>query len=77
MKFHRLTIATLLVLIPGGGLSARAQSDRGAITGRVVDPSGSVVAGAKVTATNVDTNSAAETTTGDQELSAASGRSWR
>ena len=66
MKFHRLTIPTLLVLLLGWGVSVRAQSDRGAITGRVVDPSGSVVVGAKVTATNIETNSTAEATTGDE-----------
>ena len=66
MKFHRLTFATLLVLLLGLGSSAHAQSDRGTITGRVVDPSGAVVAGAKVTATNLDTNTTAEAeTTGE------------
>ncbi|MCA1620561.1 MAG: TonB-dependent receptor [Acidobacteria bacterium] len=63
MKFHRLTLATLLILIFGLGVSAHAQSDRGAITGRVVDPSGAVVPDAKVTVINTETNTAAETKT--------------
>jgi hypothetical protein len=66
MKFHRLTFATLLILILGLGSSALAQSDRGAITGRVVDPTGAVVRDAKVTATNVETNAVAETKTNDE-----------
>ena len=66
MKFHRLTFATLLILIFGLGAAVHAQSDRGAITGRVSDPSGAVVTDAKVTATNTETNSTAETkTTGE------------
>ena len=66
MKFQRLTLATLLLLILALCAPAYAQSDRGAITGRVVDPSGAVVPGAKVTATNVDTNGMAETKTSDE-----------
>src|SRR5829696_3203798 len=66
MKFHRLTFATLLILICGLGASALAQSDRGSITGRVVDPSGAVVPGAKVTVTNTETNTPAEAKTNDE-----------
>ena len=43
--------------------AAFAQGDRGTITGTVVDPSGAVVAGAKVTAENVDTHNILETVT--------------
>ena len=66
MKFHRLTLATLLILILGLGASAHAQSDRGSITGRVIDPSGAVVPNAKVTAVNTETNSTAEATTTEE-----------
>jgi hypothetical protein len=40
-----------------------AQEFRGTITGTVTDPSGAVVAGAKVEARNIDTNTVATTTT--------------
>src|SRR3954468_850387 len=63
MKFDRLTLATLLILILGLGASTFAQSDRGSITGRVVDPTGAVVPDAKVTVTNTATNTSAETKT--------------
>ena len=46
--------------------SAFAQTDRGNITGTVTDPSGAVVSGAKVTATNLETNEVRETTTADE-----------
>src|ERR1043165_1718439 len=42
---------------------ALAQSDRGAITGTVSDPTGAVVPNAKVTATSLDTGEVRETTT--------------
>lgn len=63
MKFHRLTFATLLILILALAASVHAQSDRGTITGRVLDPSGAVVPDAKVTVTNTETNTPAETKT--------------
>jgi hypothetical protein len=66
MKFHRLTFATLLILFFGLGASALAQSDRGSINGRVVDPSGAVVPDAKVTVTNIETNTTAEAKTNDE-----------
>src|SRR5438874_297547 len=40
-----------------------AQTDRGTITGSVTDPSGAVIVGAKVTATNTATRAGIETTT--------------
>src|SRR5262245_51441986 len=43
---------------------AGAQTIDGTLRGEVTDPSGAVVAGAKVTATNVGTNISTETTTG-------------
>jgi hypothetical protein len=44
--------------------SAWAQSFRGSIRGAVTDPSGSIIAGAKVTAKNISTGLQRETTTG-------------
>jgi hypothetical protein len=43
--------------------SALGQGDRGTITGTVTDPSGAVVAGARVTAENADTHNIVETVT--------------
>ena len=69
MRFHRLTVATLLAFILGLAAAAFAQSDRGAIVGTVTDPSGAVVAGAKVTVTNLNTGDAHEAkTTGEGEF---------
>jgi hypothetical protein len=56
-----ITLA-LLLLMPGGYLLA--QSYRGSIRGHVVDPSGSVMAGAKVTAKSNATGRTRETMTG-------------
>jgi hypothetical protein len=53
-------------------VAAFAQSDRGTITGTIVDPAGAVVAGAKVEARNVETGSpyeVASTGTGNYTLS--------
>src|SRR6266852_383244 len=53
-------------------MAAFAQSDRGTITGTIVDPAGAVVAGAKVEAKNVDTGTpyeVASTGTGNYTLS--------
>ncbi|HYG97721.1 MAG TPA: carboxypeptidase-like regulatory domain-containing protein [Terriglobales bacterium] len=55
MKFSRLAAFVLLALTFFIAVSASAQSDRGAISGSVVDGTGAVVAGAKITATNVVT----------------------
>jgi len=55
-----MTLAILCVVAPVYG-----QSDRGTITGTVVDPSGAAVSGAKVTATNLDTGATQEATTSD------------
>ena len=41
------------------------QSFRGSIRGKVADPSGGLIAGAKVSAKNIDTGLQRETTTGD------------
>ena len=59
----QLTISTLLVLAALFGSAASAQTITGAITGTVVDPSAAVMAGAKVTSVNVDTNGVNTATT--------------
>ena len=56
-SFERTIFCSLLAI------AAYAQSDRGAITGTVVDPASAVVPGAKVTAKNVDNGAISDTTT--------------
>lgn len=64
MKVHRFVVLALLALFSAGTVdAARAQSDRGTITGSVTDQTGAVVAEAKVTATSVETGDVRETTT--------------
>ncbi|MFB3825537.1 MAG: carboxypeptidase regulatory-like domain-containing protein, partial [Bryobacteraceae bacterium] len=60
MRIHARVLALALVAI-----SAAAQESRGTILGRVIDPSGAPVAGAKVDVVNVDTNVAVPTTTNE------------
>lgn len=57
-----LTIAVAALILLAA--SAWAQSFRGSIRGAVTDPSGSVIAGAKITAKNINTGLQRETTTG-------------
>src|SRR5271165_5472399 len=57
-----LTIAAAALLLVAA--SAWAQSFRGSIRGTVKDPSGSVIAGAKVTARNISTGLQREAITG-------------
>src|SRR5579863_5123248 len=52
MRWKLVSLSTILF-----ALTAFAQSDRGTITGTIVDPAGAVVAGATIEATNVDTGS--------------------
>jgi len=52
MRLKLVSASTILF-----ALTALAQSDRGTITGTVVDPAGAVVASAAIEATNVDTGS--------------------
>ncbi len=66
MKTRRLGIPGVLVFFVMCVSPVAAQSDRGAITGKVKDPTGAVVANAKVTAVNVETNEAREVTTTDE-----------
>jgi len=58
---QRLILLTLVLLLPRVLL---AQSFRGSIRGKVVDPSGSLIAGAKVTAKNSATGQVREAATG-------------
>src|SRR5229473_1414684 len=65
---HR-TLANLILTISVAALllittSVWAQSFRGSIRGAVTDPSGSVIAGARVTAKNIGTGLQREATTG-------------
>src|SRR5271157_514787 len=57
---HAMLVCSAFVLIPSLLL---AQSFRGSIRGKVTDPSGSLVAGARVTSKNVDTGLTRDTTT--------------
>jgi hypothetical protein len=59
------TIASILGASAFFALAAAAQESRGTITGRVVDSSGAVVAGAEVRATNRETNTAGATRTNE------------
>jgi hypothetical protein len=61
-KVQRLILLTFVLLLPGLLLG---QSFRGSIRGKVVDPSGSLIAGAKVTAKNSATGQVRESATGD------------
>ncbi|WP_263376671.1 carboxypeptidase regulatory-like domain-containing protein [Granulicella aggregans] len=58
-----LKLSLVVVLVLYAGFSAIGQTITGDIVGTVTDPSGAVVAGAKVTATNVATNVATSATT--------------
>ncbi|HEV2800772.1 MAG TPA: TonB-dependent receptor [Pyrinomonadaceae bacterium] len=64
MKLNKLfsfLLLTFLMAVP-----VWAQSDRGTITGTVTDPQGGLVAGAKITATNLNTGEVREATTSDE-----------
>ncbi|HEU4388456.1 MAG TPA: carboxypeptidase-like regulatory domain-containing protein, partial [Blastocatellia bacterium] len=63
MRINRLTIASLVAMIVAIVSQAYAQTDRGAITGRVTDPNGALVTGARITATNADTGDVREAVT--------------
>lgn len=65
---YRIAVSTLLfVFIVALALapSAHAQSFRGSIRGKVTDPSGSIIAGASVSAMNTGTGLTRKATTGD------------
>jgi Carboxypeptidase regulatory-like domain len=59
---------TFLALFSVGMLYAQGQGNRGTITGTVTDPSGAVVAGVGVTATNVATGEASHASTNNSGL---------
>jgi hypothetical protein len=67
MKLNKLMSFLLLTLLLAcAAPAALAQSDRGTLTGTVTDPTGAVVANAKVTATNLDTGEVRTVTTSDE-----------
>jgi hypothetical protein len=52
MRHRHIYLAVVLLFVVALNLPALAQSDRGAINGTVVDPSGAAIAKAQITATN-------------------------
>ena len=62
--FKYSVLSLMLIVFCGVSVTCLAQLDRGTISGIVTDPSGSAITGAKVTATNIatDTQSATVTT---------------
>ena len=62
-KFVFLLILCFAVLFVSVTVSMAQSSGTGALTGTVTDPSGAIIAGAAVTATNVDTGQTRTTTT--------------
>jgi hypothetical protein len=62
-RFALLALVTLSVLLLSSVGFAQSSVSTGGIVGTVTDPTGAVVAGAKVTITNVGTNSATNLTT--------------
>ncbi|HLL72434.1 MAG TPA: carboxypeptidase-like regulatory domain-containing protein [Pyrinomonadaceae bacterium] len=66
MKSNKLMTCLLFTLFLACAAPAFAQSDRGTITGSVTDPNGGLVAGAKVTATNLSTGEVREATTSEE-----------
>ena len=66
MKSLHAIAAIMLILFVGLTFPAFGQSDRGSIRGTVTDQNGAVVANAKVTVTNVETNETREVTTSDE-----------
>jgi hypothetical protein len=66
MKSQKLFTLAVFALIFAWCITAYGQSDRGNITGTVSDPGGAVIANAKVTVTDLNTNEVRETTTSDE-----------
>src|SRR5437870_2389498 len=63
MRFDRFSFRTILFVMMMGLAAghASAQSDRGSISGTILDSSGAVVSGAEVTATGAETGSTYKT----------------
>src|SRR5580704_183741 len=61
-KIQSLVLLTIVLLLP---CIVLAQSFRGSIRGKVVDPNGNVIAGAKVSAKNSATDQMRDAMTGD------------
>jgi hypothetical protein len=71
MRVRKSFSLSLLAVLAAAVFEANAQSDRGTITGTVIDPAGAVIAGAAVEATNTATDatySGASSTTGNYTL---------
>ena len=66
MKSSRMLASICLLICGSLAIAVYGQSDRGSIRGTVTDPDGAVVANAKVTITNVETNETREVTTNDE-----------
>src|SRR5687768_14273499 len=66
MKINRSVLIALLAFLLACANPAFAQSDRGAITGTVTDPSGAVVSKARITATNLESGEVREAATSDE-----------
>ncbi|MDQ4120271.1 MAG: TonB-dependent receptor [Acidobacteriota bacterium] len=66
MRTLRFWTIALILLIVVNAATVFGQSDRGSIRGSVTDPSGAVVANAKVTLTGVETGQTRETTTNEE-----------
>ena len=64
----KLAAPALLMLACLWAAPALAQSDRGTITGRVTDPTGGILPGTTVTATNQNTSEVREATTNVEGL---------
>src|SRR5688572_27795794 len=63
MSMNAMRILTIAAVLLAGSAEALAQSDRGTITGTVVDPDGGVVPGASVVAENPENGARYETVT--------------
>ncbi|HEX8180524.1 MAG TPA: TonB-dependent receptor [Pyrinomonadaceae bacterium] len=62
-----LRLCALLACLLASALPLSAQNNKGTIVGTVNDPNGAVIAGAKVTATNIATNVATEPVTSGED----------
>lgn len=65
LRLNKLQLVGLLVLLFAATFAMAQGIATGSISGTVTDPSGAVVSGASVTATNVDTNMVASTQSND------------